>query len=169
MLSRKSFYWINACFQKKDHILRKSSIINVIFEIFSELYNIFALASKNKTIPQPNPKLGIFKHAMIYDPEDSKLLPETKRMREVSTFISGLSSRDTLREYYFPKKSDQYLIKRVALEYNLKPFRVRYKNREVTIYSEKRFHSKDLKNYSSFLKIINGIKNALKQAAIKYS
>ena len=157
------FYWINACFEKNDPILRTRKIADEITQIFKEFYNIYALASGNQTISQPDPKYGVFEQQMLVDTAESPPKSDGEIASEIKHFISTLETTKKSGEYHLPKRRDQYSIKRTALELKLKPYVLECEGKTVTIYSNDniRLHEEILRNYSEFSKRIDKINELL--------
>jgi len=130
-------FWINACFEKKDSILRSISIADEILQIFKELYNIYAFASGNKIIPQVAPKYGVFEPETIAETADSPMESDESDALKVKQFISSLKEAEKVGNYHLPGRKDQYLVKRTALEYDLRPYTLDIKGEQAIIYSDK--------------------------------
>jgi len=157
-------FWINACFEKDDPILRTRKVVDEIIQIFKELYNIYALASGNQTVQQPEPKYGVFEQEMLVDFAESPPKSDENAALEIRRFLSSLETIGKLGECHLPKKRDQYSIRRTALELNLTPYELDFEGKKVIIYSDrdvKPFRDEILINYHKFLERLNQIKQLL--------
>jgi hypothetical protein len=79
-------------------------------------------------------------------------------------FLSSLETTDKLGECHLPKKSDQYSIKRTALEFNLAPYELDFEGKKVIIYSDKDVklsHNEILRIYPEFSKRLDQIRELL--------
>lgn len=164
ILSYPHLFWINACFEKDEPILKTRIIANEIVQIFKELYNIYGLASNNQTILQPEPKYGVFKQEMLVDFEESSPKSDESVALEVKKFLSSLETIDKLGECRLPKKRDQYSIRRTALELNLTPYELDFEGKKIIIHSDSDvnpFRDEILKKYPAFLERLNQIKKLL--------
>lgn len=157
-------YWINACFEKNEPIVSTSIISSEILQIFKELHNIYALASNNKIILQPKPKSRVYKPEITIDSGESAPKSDEKIQSDVKRFLSSLKTTMKTGRTHLPGRRDQYFIKRVALELDLKPYKLHYKGSQITIYSNqdvKPLRDKILKNYFNFRQRVDHIKNLL--------
>jgi hypothetical protein len=164
LLKDDSLYWINACNERDDPILRSQRIVNEILEILLELYNIYAIASGNPVIPQPQPTQGIYKREVENDYEKSPK-DDFTRLQETREFIESLSPTKKQKNFNLPSKSDQYIVRRVALSYDLKPSNFVQNRRDITIYTEDEITSLDESTYSDyvgFVELLDGINRRLK-------
>jgi hypothetical protein len=164
MLLDPRLCWINACFEKNEPVLKTSTIIDEIAQIFKELYNIYAFASGNDTITQPGPKYGIYKEETIVESAESSPQSDEDILLGVKQFLSALRTSNKGESYHLPRKRDQYSIKRTALELNLKPYELDSEGRTITIYSDEDIASKVpliLRNYPKFSKQLDHIRRLL--------
>jgi hypothetical protein len=129
--------WINACFEKEDPILRTGKVAEEVVQIFRELYNIYALASDNQTILQPEPKDGVFEPEMLVDLAESPPKSDEDATSEMKKFLLSLKTSGKQGESHLPGKNDQYSIKRTALEFKLVPHELDLGGKKVIIYSDK--------------------------------
>jgi len=156
-----NLFWINACFEKEDPILGSRSVADEILQIFKELYNIYALASGNKTIPQVAPKYGVYETETVAETADSPMESDESDALKVKQFISSLKETGKADSYHLPARKDQYLVKRTALEYNLKPYTLDIKEKSAVIYSDKdiTFHaSQIIGDYPAFAEQLHKIR-----------
>lgn len=164
ILFNPELYWVNACFEKNEPILGGRRIVDEIVQIFKELYNIYALASANKTILQPKPKYKVFKHEMFVDSEQSLPKSDSRIMLEAKRFLSSLKSAEKIGKLHLPRRKDQYSVKRVALELDLKAYQLYRRGKPVTIYSDKDikpYRNKILKSYFNFCEQLDRIRKLL--------
>jgi len=157
-------YWINACFEKNEPILRDRRILDEIIQIFKELYNIYALSSGNRTILQPKPKYKVFEHEIIVDSEEYLPKSDSQIMLEAKKFLSSLKSTKKLGKFHLSGRKDQYSINTIALEFDLKPYQLQYEGKTMIIYSDKSikpYHDRILKNYSHFCMQLDNISKLL--------
>lgn len=90
MLLDPELYWINACFEKKEPIVRTATIADEILRIFKELYNIYALASYNKITAQPKPKSTVYKPKISIDSKEYIPKSDEKIRSDVKNFLLSL-------------------------------------------------------------------------------
>lgn len=163
-LLNPSLYWINACFEKDDPILRTEKIADEIVQIFRELYNIYALASGNKTSSQPNPKLGVFEPKTLVEEEESEPKSDENILFETREFLASLRTSKESHNTHLPGKNDQCSFKRTAVDLHLKRYQLPHNGKAVTIYSDKdirKISKKVLKNYDEFHKLTETIAKSL--------
>jgi len=159
-----SLSWINACFARDEPIVKSRKIADEVIQVFRELYNIYALASGNQTIIQPEPKDGVFEQEIIVDNAESTPKTDEEASSEAIEFLSSLKTTSKLGKYHMPRKNDQYNVKRTALEYNLAPNEVNLQGKNVTVYSDKSiidFQSEILRIYPEFSKLLEQIRELL--------
>lgn len=164
ILLNPSLYWINASFKKNDPTVRTNGIADEIVQIFRELYNIYALASDNKTSSQPNPKLGIFKSETLVDEEESKAKTDETLLSETRKFLMSLETTKETQRIHLPGKNDQCTFKRKAVDLQLKPYQLTHNGKIVTIHSNKNINQTSrivLKNYDEFHKLTDLITRSL--------
>jgi hypothetical protein len=164
MLLDPQLSWINACFEKDEPVLKTRKVADQVVQIFKELYNIYALASDNQTILQPEPKDGVFEPEMLVDSAESSPKSDEDATSEMKKFLSSLKTTDRSGESYLPKKSDQYSIKRTALEFDLVPYELDLGGKKVIIYSDKDANLSQndiIRIYPEFLKRLELIRRLL--------
>jgi len=164
LLLDPQLYWINACFERNEPLVRTARIADEILQIFKELYNIYALTSYNKIIPQPRPKSKVYKPKISIDSREYTPKSDEEIRSDVQRFLSSLRTKKEPGKTHMPGKSDQYFIKRKALDLELKPQKLHWKGIDITIYSNrdiKLFHGKILTNYSNFRQLIDRIRKSL--------
>ena len=157
-------YWINACFEKNEPIVSTSRITAEVLQILKELYNIYALASNSKIILQPKPKSRAYEPEITIDSGESVLRSDEKARSDTKRFLSSLRTPKKHGTTHLPGRRDQYFVKRVALDIDLKPYKLHYKGRQITIYSNqevKPLRDKILKNYFDFRQRIDYIEKLL--------
>jgi len=157
-------HWINACFEKDGKLVGTRRISNEIMRIFTELYNIYALASNNEVVSQPRPKSKVYKPIIAIDFGKTALRSDERRRSDTKAFLASLKAISKTRKTHLQGKRDQYFVKRIALDLDLKPYALSYDGKKAVIYSNqdvKPFRRKILKNLSDFLKMINDIEESL--------
>jgi hypothetical protein len=163
-LLKPRLFWINATFKKTDSILRSGKIATEIFNIFRDLYNIYALASGNEAITQPSPKEGVFKTSILVESDESYPRSDSEDMRRIGIFLSSLKTFDNLKKAHLPGRNDQVIVRRTALEYDLRPISLNIGEETATIFSDKELepfrHQIDLQ-YVSFSKLMKQIAGLL--------
>jgi hypothetical protein len=163
-LLKPRLFWINASFKKTDSILRSEKIATEIFNIFKDLYNVYAFASGNEAITQPSPKKGVFETSVFAESEESYPRSDSEEMQRIGIFLSSLKALDISKKAHLPGKNDQVIVKRTALEYDLKPITLNIGEESVTIFSDKElqpFKSQIDLQYSSFSKLTKQIAKLL--------
>lgn len=163
-LLKPRLFWINASFEKNDSILRSEKIAAEIFNIFKDLYNIYAFASGNEAVTQPSPKEGVFKASILVESEESYPRSDSEEMQRIGIFLSSLKALEISKGAHLPGKNDQVIVKRTALEYNLKPITLNVGEETVTIFSDKElqpFKRQIDLQYSNFSKLIKQIARLL--------
>jgi hypothetical protein len=164
ILLNPNLYWINACFRKNDPIVKTGRIAEEVVQIFRELYNIYALASDNRTSLQPNPKLGVFKPETIVDEEETETKTDETMLSETREFLKSLKTSKNSSKIHLPGKNDQCTFKRKAVDLQLKSYRLTHNGKAVTIYSNKNINQsskKALENYEEFHKLTETIAKSL--------
>ena len=164
ILLNPNLYWINAAFEKNDPMLRNTEIVDEILQTFKELYNIYALASGNNVIRQPKPRDGVFQHETFIDQSRSIPKSDVDIMLETRNFLKSLISVDKNKKYNLPKRKDQYTVKRIALEINLKPYQLDCNGDSILIYSDKNiksFNDRIMDYYLNFYNQIDRINKLL--------
>jgi len=136
LLLDSELYWINACFEKMEPVVGTGRISSEISRIFEELYNIYALASASKVIPQPKPKSGPYEPKITIDSKKSVPKSDEKIQSDVKRFLLSLKTSKKVGATHFPGRRDQYFVKRVALDLDLKPYQLNHKGSQITIYSD---------------------------------
>jgi hypothetical protein len=165
LLLDDSLYWINACFEKKDPILRNHNTVNEILDIIMDLYNIYAISSGNPLSRQPQSKQGIYKREVENDFIKGSTKDDFTSLQETLEFIESLSPTKKQKSHSLPSKRDQYTIRRVSLGYDLKPYSFIQKETNITVYSENEITSFDdstFSDYVGFLQLLDGISERLK-------
>ena len=161
LLLDPELYWINACFEKTEPVVGTARISSEILRIFEELYNIYALASGNAIIPQPKPKSRPYEPKVALDSRESVPKSDEEIQSDVRRFLSFLKTSKKPSKTHLPGKRDQYFVKRVALDLDLKPYQLNHKGNLITIYSDQDIRPlwhRVMKNYSDFRQRINRIK-----------
>jgi hypothetical protein len=151
-------FWINIPFEKDDPKLASRQIAKEIFDIFRDLYNVYAFASSNRTISQNPPSRRPFVPAVVIENVDSAIEPDEVEDNDIIAFLSSLKKSSNESNHYLPGKNDQYVVKRKALEYNLQPYKLDNKGESLTIYSDRNitfFKDQVLQDYAQFIKILN--------------
>ena len=164
LLLDPELYWINACFEEDEPIVRTTRIGGEIARIFRELYNIYALASNNKIISQPKPKSESFEPKVVVDSGQSVPKSDEKMRSDIERFLSSLEAFREISRTHLSGKRDQYFVKRVALDLDLKPYQLNYKGNPIVVYSDhdvRSIQDKIMKNYSDFRQRINRIEDLL--------
>lgn len=129
-------FWINVAFEKNDSALRRKSIAKTIVQIFTELYNIFALATDNETMQQVVSNRKSFVPDIVVDKVDSSIESQKTDEDIVRDFLQSLKIVSDSINHHLPGKNDQYYVKRTALEYDLKPYKLELRGLPTVIYSE---------------------------------
>jgi FtsZ-binding cell division protein ZapB len=157
-------FWVNACFEKNEPILRTRNVADEVVQIFKELYNIYAFASGNQTSLQPDPKYGVFEQEMFADIAESPPTSDEESASAIRQFLSSLETTSKHGKHHLPKKNDQYSIKRKALEFDLDPYELDLEGKKVVIYSDKDINplrNEILGVYPAFSKRLDQIKELL--------
>jgi len=159
ILLTPNLFWINIPFEKGDPILRQKSFASNVIQIFSDLYNIFAFATGNKTISREPPKLSTFVPDVVVEAIDSIVESDETDEKKVKEFLGSLKGTPFMHGYHLPGKSDQYFVQRKALEYNLKPFRLQIKGVPVVVYSDHDVttESQIFEDYEAFVQQMDNI------------
>jgi len=157
-------HWINACFEKDENVVGIPAIGNEIIRIFTELHNIYALASDNKLVPQPQPRSKIYKPTIAIDFRKTTLKSDKERQTDTRNFLASLKASRKAGRTHLHGKRDQYFVKRIALDLDLKPFKFSLKGEKIIIYSNQKLKPSNvtiLSNYPAFHKRITDIENIL--------
>ena len=163
-LLKPRLFWINATFKKTDSILMSGKTTTEIFNIFKDLYNIYALASGNETITQPSPKEGVFETGILVESDESYPRSDSEEMQRIGIFLSSLKAFDISKKAHLPGRNDQVIVKRTALEYDLRPIALNVGEETATIFSDKElepFRHKIGLQYASFSKLMKQIAGLL--------
>ena len=112
-------YWINAVFSKNSQIVGTSKIVGEIIVVFSELYNLFALAQNLLLIDQPKPYSHPHKiYSVVTEDQSNRVESDREIVTRTEEWLSGIGDREVPKKIVMPELEDTYLINRKTLPQN---------------------------------------------------
>ena len=114
--------WINASFSRNDQMVSTRRISTEIVSVFTELFNLFALANAIHTIDQPKPT----RHPphtleVLVDMPPSRVVSDEEEIQSTLNYLAKLKIKAQPSRIVIPKKIDTYPVERIALPLNLSP------------------------------------------------
>lgn len=156
--------WINSCFSRHDEIVQTEGISGEIVRIFSELYNLFALATVLTPIPQPRPaRQPPHNLEVLIDTPSEAVTSDDEEIQNTLNLLAKIEMKEMPSAIVIHGKVDSYPVERVSLPLNLRPNVSGHSSGQVRYWLDHKYSEEEVKNRAHLLK---ELRSKLDQIAI---